>query len=85
MEYIEIINKLIGDINSVGSSQVDCFRYENLEEYCELVYDMVNEICFEARKSKRIEYSMKKNGLKSIECLKNIRQMIDECLGDVKE
>lgn len=85
MEYKEIIDRLIGDINSVGSSHVDCSRYENLEEYCELVYDMVNEICFEARKSKRYEYSMKKSGLKSIECLKNIRQMIDKCLGDVKE
>lgn len=85
MEYKEIIDRLIGDINSVGSSHVDCFRYENLEEYCELVYDMVNEICFEARKSKRFEYSMKKSGIKSIECLKNIRQMIDECLDDLKE
>ena len=85
MEYKEIIDRLIGDINSVGSSHVDCFRYENLEEYCELVYDMVNEICFEARKLKRTEYSMKKSGIKSVECLKNIRQMIDECLNDIKE
>lgn len=85
MEYKEIIDRLIGNIHSVGSSEIDCDRYENLEEYCELVYDMVNEICFEARKSKRYEYSMKKSGLKSIECLKNIRQMIDKCLGDVKE
>lgn len=85
MEYKEIIDRLIGDINSVGSSHIDCERYENLKEYCGLVYDMVNEICFEARKSKRFEYSMKKSGIKSIECLKNIRQMIDECLDDVKE
>ena len=85
MEYIEIINKLIGDINSVGSSHVDCYRYENLEKYCELLYDMVNEICFEARKSKRSEYSMKKSGKKSIEYLKSIRQMIDKCLSNVKE
>ena len=85
MEYKEIIDRLIWDINSVGSYHVDCFRYENLEEYCELVYDMVNEICFEARKSKRTEYSIKKSGIKSVECLKNIRQMIDECLDDLKE
>ena len=85
MEYKEIIDRLIGNIHSVGSSEIDCDRYKNLEKYCELLCDMVDEIYCEAFNSKRVEYSMKKSGLKSIEYLKNIRQMIDECLDDVKE
>lgn len=85
MEYKEIIDRLIGNIHSIGSSHIDCERYENLKEYCGLACEMINEICDEAKNSIRFEYSIKKSGLKSIEYLKNIRQMIDECLDDVKE
>ena len=45
MEYIEIVERLIGSIHSVGSSHIDCERYEivRFEPYykkCEVVFQM---------------------------------------------
>lgn len=85
MEYKEIIDRLIGNIHSFGSSEIDCDRYENLKEYCGLACKMINEICDEAKNSRRFEYSMKKSGKEAIEYLKCIKVTIDYCLDNVKE
>lgn len=85
MKYIEIINRLIGNIHSIGSSHIDSERYENLKEYCELSCEMINEICDEAKNSKRFEYSMEKSGKEAIEYLKSIKVTIDDCLNNFGE
>ena len=85
MEYKEIIDRLIGNIHSIGSSHIDCERYENLKEYCGLACEMINEICDEAKNSKRFEYSMEKSGKEAIEYLKCIKVTIDYCLNHFGE
>ena len=37
MELIDIVNKLIGNIEPIGDTSVDEERFENLKSYCELI------------------------------------------------
>ncbi len=44
MELIDIVNKLIGNIEPIGDTTIDCERFENLKLYCELINEMVRRI-----------------------------------------
>ena len=44
MELIDIVNKLIGNIEPIGDTTIDCERFENLKAYCELINEMVRRI-----------------------------------------
>lgn len=44
MELVEIVNKLVGNINPIGKSEVDAERFENLKVMCELVDALVEQI-----------------------------------------
>jgi uncharacterized protein YaaR (DUF327 family) len=69
MELIEMVNRLVGKINAVGSSHIDEERYENLKEYCNLFYEMFLMIANESENKNRVEYSMSKSGDKAYETL----------------
>lgn len=44
MELIDIVNKLIGNIEPIGNATIDCERFENLKAYCELINEMVKRV-----------------------------------------
>lgn len=44
MELIDIVDKLIGDIEPVGDTTIDEERFENLKAYCELIDKMVSKV-----------------------------------------
>ena len=44
MELIDIVNKLIGNIEPIGDTSVDEERFENLKSYCELINEMVKRV-----------------------------------------
>lgn len=44
MELIDIVNKLIGNIEPIGDAAIDCERFENLKAYCELINEMVRKV-----------------------------------------
>lgn len=44
MELIDIVNKLIGNIEPIGDATIDCERFENLKAYCELINEMVRKV-----------------------------------------
>ena len=44
MELIDIVNKLIGNIEPIGNATIDCERFENLKAYCELINEMVRRV-----------------------------------------
>lgn len=44
MELIDIVNKLIGNIEPIGDTSVDEERFENLKAYCELINEMVTQV-----------------------------------------
>lgn len=60
-ELTEIIEKLIGEVEPVGSTHIDDERFENLKELCELTNTLVrkiDDIYFQNKDSK--EYSVKR-------------------------
>lgn len=44
MELIDIVDKLIGDIEPVGDTTIDEERFENMKAYCELINEMVSKV-----------------------------------------
>lgn len=44
MELIDIVNRLVGRIEPIGDTTIDCERFENLKAYCELINEMVRRI-----------------------------------------
>lgn len=44
MELIDIVNKLVGRIEPIGDTSIDCERFENLKAYCELINEMVKRV-----------------------------------------
>lgn len=41
---LEVVKKLVGEIDPVGSTHVDDIRFKNLETMCELVEDLISDI-----------------------------------------
>lgn len=44
MNNIEIVNKLIGNIDPIGETNTDNDRFENLKRMCELASDIITNI-----------------------------------------
>lgn len=44
MELIDIVDKLVGNIEPVGDTTIDNERFENLKVYCELINEMVRKV-----------------------------------------
>ena len=44
MELIDIVNRLVGRIEPIGDTTIDCERFENLKAYCELINEMVKRV-----------------------------------------
>ena len=44
MKLVEIVNKLVGNINPIGKSEVDAKRFENLKVMCDLVNELITQI-----------------------------------------
>jgi hypothetical protein len=63
MELKDVVMKLIGNIEPVGSTDIDEKRFENLVQLCDLTEELIFEIEKVATDNKdRPEYSMKKAG-----------------------
>lgn len=60
MNYTDIVNKLIGDINPIGETNTDNARYENLKEMCQLASNLIEQIKHVALKKDSSEYSVKR-------------------------
>lgn len=61
MELIDIVNKLVGNIEPIADASVDEERFENLKTYCSLINDMlikVDNIACDSEGSKL--YSLKR-------------------------
>lgn len=60
-EY-EIVKKLIGEIQPVGETNTDNERYENLQEMCDLIRNLVADVIKVSQEVNRQEYSIKRAG-----------------------
>ena len=73
MTNTDIVNKLIGNINPIGKTEIDKERLKNLKEMCELVNDLVTQIDTVSYNCKdRQEHSMKIAGEYAHNFLTNI-------------
>lgn len=63
MEIFDVVKKLTGKINPVGSSEIDNERFENLKVYCELFDKMHTELCDIAWENKDMKQFSIKNSV----------------------
>ena len=75
VEIIDIVNKLIGEIEPVGETHTDEKRLENLKAMTALVDELLEKIAEIAQKENRVEYSIKVCGRHAANFL---RQAIEE-------
>ena len=59
MELIDIVDKLVGNIEPFGSESIDKVSFENLKVYCELIDKMLTRV-------DDIAYQNKDNTLSSV-------------------
>ena len=76
----EIIYRLSGKIEPVGETYEDDRRYNNLNNLCILVSNLVDDIIEVSKNKERIEFSMKRQGKFAFNFLKNIEVKIQEGL-----
>jgi len=60
---IEVINKLVGEINPIGETNIDNQRYDNLIMLCTITNELLHKIFDVSIENKdRSEFSMKRAG-----------------------
>ncbi len=62
MEMIEIVEKLIGKIETIGETNTDEKRFENLKEFGNLTEIMLSKLHSVAKDEDCYEYSRKRSG-----------------------
>lgn len=62
MNYLEIVNKLIGPVSPAGESHLDSERFENLKAMIELTEGLLNQIHRVSMCKMNHQHSMKKAG-----------------------
>lgn len=85
LNKLEIVQKLVGNYETIGDASIDPDRVKNLEELCTLTGELVEIIADEAYKIKRYEGSVQSRGDVSINCLKYIKEQVDDVLDDLEE
>lgn len=85
LNKLEIVQKLVGNYETIGDASIDHDRVKNLEELCTLTGELVKIISDEAYKIKRYEDSVHSSGNVSISCLKYIKEQADDVLDDLEE
>lgn len=86
-EYVvvPIVEKLVGNIHAIGSSEVDKERYENLKNMYDILYRLTDKVCEEAYSYNSYMGSVSASGEKAIEILKDLKVLIDDTLQEVGE
>lgn len=69
MEIYDVVKKLIGNIEPVGSTHRDEKRLENLKEHIELTATLLHDLQNIAPYKDRVEYSMQVIGKKASDFL----------------
>lgn len=78
---IEVVDKLVGSIHAIGSTEVDNKRYENLRCLEDVAWHIIDELIEECNNSTRYEGSMKASGEQAIKILRSIASEINISLG----
>lgn len=77
---IEVIEKLIGYVQSVGSCHIDNERYENLKELKQVMYYFTDILIEESYGADSYMGSVARSGKYARKTLVNLKEKIDEAL-----
>ena len=80
MEYPDIVNKLVGPIKPRGESNYDQKAYDNLQEMCMLVAELLDQIHDVAKLKDWHEYSIKHCGQFAFDFIKNQTKYYQETI-----
>lgn len=72
-----IVYKVVGNISPVGETNVDNERFENLQEFVELVHALVWDLHAVSHCTNNHEYSMKRAGQFAKLALEQLRDVLD--------
>lgn len=84
INLLDVVMKLNGSIEAVGATHIDGERYVNLQELCMLSENIIYLIRKEATNVNKPQSSVDNSGKRSLLHLKDIKNMIDEVLGDLE-
>jgi hypothetical protein len=71
---VEVVNKLVGDVDPIGESNEDAKRFKNLKTLCDTIDRLLIEIQFVTRNETSYEDSVKKSGKYAREFLNYIAE-----------
>ena len=82
---LEAIKSLIGDIESIGSTEEDEKSYQNLLELKPIIRDLVQMILDESWCFKAHQHSKKRSGNLAIEIIEDLHIRTKEVLDEMEE
>ena len=79
---LEVINKLVGNIEPYGESHHDEIAYDNQEELIYIIQELIGALGANSRYKNRVEYSVKKIGKRAHDSLKDLYDVIGDIIND---
>lgn len=81
---IEVVKKLVGEVNAVGSADINRERLENLEVMTEVVDELIEEVISSAGTKDDYRYSMQQIGEYAFGWLKEWKETLEEIVGETE-
>lgn len=79
---LEVINRLVGDIEPYGETYHDEKAYDNQEEMIYIIRELIGILGRNSRYRNRIEYGVNKIGKRAYNSLKNLYDIIGDIIND---
>lgn len=79
---LEVINRLVGDIEPYGETYHDEKAYDNQENLIFITKELVNTLVINSRYKNRVQYSVKEIGERAYDSLKGLYDVIGDIIND---
>ena len=79
---LEVINKLVGDIEPYGETYHDEIAYNNQEELIYIIRELIGDLGANSRYKNRVEYRVNQIGKKAHNSLKNLYDIIGDIINE---
>lgn len=81
---IEVVKKLVGEVDAVGSTHIDNERLENLEVMTKVIDELIEEVICSAGTKDDYRYSMQQIGEYAFGWLKEWKETLEEIVGETE-
>ena len=79
---LQAVKSIIGRFDSVGETNEDEFRYDNLLDFEQIIYDLIRELVYESKRATRPQYSVKRSGKKALEIVREVSYIVEELIDE---